>query len=53
MEFKIDSIADELAKIDNLTFSIGAIFLWIAVACSLAVILGATCQTYNNYPSSK
>jgi hypothetical protein len=53
MEFKIDDFADRLAKIDNLTFSIGCIVFWISVAFLIAAFCGATCATYNNYPSSK
>ena len=43
MELKIDSIADKLAKIDNFTFSVGCIILWVGVACLLALFFGVTC----------
>jgi hypothetical protein len=53
MEVHIDYITSELAKIDNLTFAIGCIVFWCSTAYFFALVLGATCQTYNDYSSNK
>ena len=41
----------ELEKIDNLTFSIGVIFFWVAVFCLSYALFGMVFQTFNNYPT--